>query len=46
VATGKLIEIWDDGKYDKFFEEFPIEKFSEMGKKLMSKKDPGNPNLN
>src|ERR1700691_5448119 len=23
VATGKVIEIWDDNKYDKFFEEFP-----------------------
>jgi MraZ protein len=38
LATGRIIEIWDKTKYDKFFKEFPTETVSSMANKHLNKK--------
>jgi MraZ protein len=41
MGTGEIIEIWDKSKYDKFFENFPMETYSSMANKLLNKKVQG-----
>jgi MraZ protein len=36
VAIGNKIEIWDSGKYKKFFEEFSAEDFSKLAEEVMA----------
>ena len=45
LATGRIIEIWDKTKYEKFFKEFPTETVSSMANKHLNKKpnETGNP---
>lgn len=41
AAIGDKIEIWDSGKYKKFFEEFSAEDFSKLAEEVMTGKSNG-----